>query len=122
MQARLAPDGGGVSDLERFCAVFPHPGLAADLFTVFEHGRLRLALAAAYPGLARRTLPLLQAEARQRAPDPGGGALLDALYDRIALGMGDAGAHEAAIARLAELFAREVRAGTPVTAVGALVL
>ena len=122
LQARLAPEGGGISDLERFCAAFPHPGLAADLFTVFEHGRLRLALAAAYPGLARRTLPLLQAEARQRAPDPGGGALLDALYDRIALGMGDVGGDEAAIARLTELFAREVEAGTPVTAVGALVL
>ncbi|MCG6905366.1 MAG: hypothetical protein LJE63_01975 [Desulfobacteraceae bacterium] len=122
LEVVLPAGDGGASDLERFFDLFPHPGLAADLFTVFEHGRLRLALTAAYPGLARRTLPLLQQEVGRGTQATSGGALLDNLYARIALGMGDIGAGEAAIARLTALFAREVGAGTPVTAVGALVL
>jgi len=122
LQARLAAGAGGASDLERFFAAFASASLAADLFTVFEHGRLRLALAGAYPGLARRTLPLLQAEAQSRVHASSGGALLDALYARIALGIGEAGAGEATVERLVEMFAREVPAEAPVAAVGALVL
>ena len=38
-----ADPGGGddpaVSDLERFFRIFPDPGLARDLFTIFEQGR-----------------------------------------------------------------------------------
>ncbi|MEJ2657207.1 MAG: VWA domain-containing protein [Desulfobacterales bacterium] len=52
-----------VSDLERFFLTFPIPGLAKDLFTVFEHGRIRLLLGRRYPGLVRQTLPLLHREA-----------------------------------------------------------
>jgi hypothetical protein len=51
------------SDLERFFLTFPAPGLAGDLFTVFEHGRIRLLLGKRYPGLIRQTLPLLHQEA-----------------------------------------------------------
>jgi nitric oxide reductase NorD protein len=52
-----------MSDLERFFLTFPIPGLAGDLFTVFEHGRIRLLLGNRYPGLIRQTLPLLHQEA-----------------------------------------------------------
>ena len=61
-----------MSDLERFFLTFPIPGLAADLFTVFEHGRIRILLGNRYPGLIRQTLPLLHREAlhmiAQKAP------------------------------------------------------
>jgi fructose-specific component phosphotransferase system IIB-like protein len=122
LAAALKVRAGGASDLERFLAAFPSAFMAADLFTVFEHGRLRLALAAAYPGLARKTLPLLQEEARRLARTTSGGARLDALYARVALGIEAAGAGDATVERLAEMFAREITAESPVAAVGALVL
>jgi nitric oxide reductase NorD protein len=56
-------DPEDISDLERFFLTFPIPGLAGDLFTVFEHGRIRLLLGKRYPGLIRRTLPLMHREA-----------------------------------------------------------
>ena len=52
-----------MSDLERLFLTFPIPGLAADLFTAFEHGRIRSLLGNRYPGLIRHTLPLLHREA-----------------------------------------------------------
>jgi hypothetical protein len=67
------------SDLERFFLLFPVPELAADLFTIFEHGRIRCLLGRRYPGLIRAYLPILQQEGCQ----PEG--LLAALYTVIAL-------------------------------------
>jgi nitric oxide reductase NorD protein len=52
-----------ISDLKRFFLLFPVPELADDLFTTFEHGRIRLLLNWQYPGLIRQTLPVLQQEA-----------------------------------------------------------
>ncbi|OQY04637.1 MAG: hypothetical protein B6I22_09070 [Desulfobacteraceae bacterium 4572_123] len=52
-----------LSDLERFFSMFPVPELALDLFTVFEHGRIRLCLARRYPGLVKNARPLFQEEA-----------------------------------------------------------
>lgn len=52
-----------ISDLKRFFLLFPVPELADDLFTVFEHGRIRFLLNRQYPGLIRQTLPVLQQEA-----------------------------------------------------------
>jgi len=52
-----------ISDLKRFFLLFPVPELADDLFTAFEHGRIRLLLNRQYPGLIRQTLPVLQQEA-----------------------------------------------------------
>ncbi|MFZ1954402.1 MAG: hypothetical protein WAU34_02840 [Desulfobacterales bacterium] len=69
------------SDLERFLDLFPLPALAADLFTVFEHGRIRRMLGRRYPGLVRSFLPILQSEA---GPSHG---LMDDLYAVIALGL-----------------------------------
>lgn len=51
------------SDMESFFSLFPVPELAADLFTVFEHGRLRLLMKKKYSGLVRQTFPLLRKEA-----------------------------------------------------------
>ncbi len=56
-------DPEDISEFERFFLTFKNPDLAADLFTVFEHGRIRLLLGKRYPGLVRRTLPLLHREA-----------------------------------------------------------
>ncbi|GBC63950.1 VWA domain-containing protein [Desulfonema ishimotonii] len=47
------------SDLERFFQSFPRPALAADLFAVFEQGRIRLRMAETYPGMVRQTFPVL---------------------------------------------------------------
>ena len=69
------------SDLERFLGLFPLPALAADLFTVFEHGRIRRMLGRRYPGLVLSFLPILQSEA---GPSHG---LMDDLYAVIALGL-----------------------------------
>ena len=69
------------SDLERFLDLFQLPALAADLFTVFEHGRIRRMLGRRYPGLVRSFLPILQSEA---GPSHG---LMDDLYAVIALGL-----------------------------------
>ena len=69
------------SDLERFLDLFPLPALAADLFTVFEHGRIRRMLGRRYPGLVLSFLPILQSEA---GPSHG---LMDDLYAVIALGL-----------------------------------
>ena len=69
------------SDLERFLDLFPLPALAADLFTVFEHGRIRRMLGHRYPGLIQSFLPILQSEA---GPSHG---LMDDLYAVIALGL-----------------------------------
>ena len=69
------------SDLERFLGLFPLPALAADLFTVFEHGRIRRMLGRRYPGLVLSFLPILQSEA---GPSHG---VMDDLYAVIALGL-----------------------------------
>ncbi len=52
-----------MSDLERFFFCFPVNALAADLFTIFEHGRIRVLLNQQYPGLIKKTLPVLRCEA-----------------------------------------------------------
>lgn len=69
------------SDLERFLDLFRLPALAADLFTVFEHGRIRRMLGRRYPGLVRSFLPILQSEAG--SPQ----SVMDDLYAVIALGL-----------------------------------
>ncbi len=81
------PDGEGPaqSDLERFFACFPIKELAEDLFTVFEHARLRVRTARLYPGLARQAFPLLRQEAF-RLKNPTDHPLVRHLYMVLALG------------------------------------
>ncbi|BBO69133.1 hypothetical protein DSCA_30630 [Desulfosarcina alkanivorans] len=64
------------SDLNRFLHGFEDPGLALDLFTLFEHGRVALKVRRRYPGLAGRLTEaladgLLQARTGHRAAGTG---------------------------------------------------
>jgi nitric oxide reductase NorD protein len=84
--------GGGAltaSEMSRFCRMFPNPALAADLMTVFEHGRIRIILEARYPGIIRQSLPVLVREAIRIYPDSFRERPLEALYGIIALGVHD---------------------------------
>jgi len=76
-----------ISELELFFSSFPVKDLAADLFTIMEHGRLNALLKNRYPGLIKRTMPLIQAEATRifRKDDPFAPVFL--LYALIALDM-----------------------------------
>lgn len=91
------------SDLELFLSGFPSRRLAGDLFTVFEHGRVRMLLTRIYPGLIQKALPLLQQEAVRMSVKDHGAAIFQ-LYLPIALDMDapadpDTGADVAAIVR-----------------------
>lgn len=79
--AAVGQPTGTAADLGRFFDLFPLPPLAADLFTVFEHGRVRWLLAQSYPGLVRAFLPFLQNAAGPRV------GLMAELYAVIALGL-----------------------------------
>jgi hypothetical protein len=76
------------TDLEKFFLRFPIKELAADLFTIFEHGRIRILLKRFYPGIVRQFFPILRDEAirifREEKP-PIESIFL--LYVRIALGL-----------------------------------
>ena len=77
------------SDMSLFCRMFSNPALAADLMTVFEHGRIRIILEQRYPGIIRQSLPVLIREAKRIYPDSLRELPLEALYLRIALGVRD---------------------------------
>ncbi len=78
-------DPPSAGDLTRFLSGFGHYPLACDLFTLFEHARLRVRLTCDYPGLVRQGLPVYRAafeDIRQRSHPP---ALLEFAYARLAL-------------------------------------
>ncbi|MDQ1331182.1 MAG: nitric oxide reductase NorD protein [Thermodesulfobacteriota bacterium] len=74
------------SDLEKFFELFAVKDLAADLFNIFEQGRLRVISMEKYPGLVRISYPLLFREAGRIWKDENPEPLLFLLYMRIALG------------------------------------
>ncbi|QTA90918.1 nitric oxide reductase activation protein NorD [Desulfonema magnum] len=76
-----------LNDLECFFSCFPIKSLASDLFTVFEHGRLRMMLTHFYPGIVRQFFPLLQEKALRIYKENKPVELLFLLYGRIALGV-----------------------------------
>jgi hypothetical protein len=76
-----------LSDLERFFLSFPVKALASDLFTIFEHGRTRVMLTRQYPGLARKTLPVLRHEAARMIKQHKSNEAIFLLYLWIALGI-----------------------------------
>lgn len=78
-----------LSDLERFFLYFPVAALAADLFTIFEHGRIRVMLQHQYPGLVRQSLPVLHQEARRMIKNHKPCEIVFLLYLWIALGMSE---------------------------------
>ena len=82
-------NGEDLSDLERFFSYFPVTALAADLFTIFEHGRIRLMLHRQYPGLVRQTLPVLQREAERMIKNHKPVDMVFLLYLWIALGISE---------------------------------
>ncbi|MBI5581882.1 MAG: hypothetical protein HY895_22230 [Deltaproteobacteria bacterium] len=116
-----APADGEAGDLSRFLGMFPDKPLAADLFTVFELGRIRKRLVRHYPGMVRRHYPLLRREALADS-GPGAGAFLACLFLRLALGLpeedcpGADGAETAALATITAAFEAALAAGSPVEA------
>jgi len=73
------------SDLEAFWQRFARPRVAADLMTIFEHGRIRRMLSEGYPGLANRILPVLRQEARRIYRSAENRSVLSDLYRAVAL-------------------------------------
>ncbi len=82
------PSEKHLSDMEHFFRYFPNPALAADLFTIFEHGRLRRNHIRRYPGLVRQVYPSVQSEARRLYNNEYHNKRLLLLYAWIALGAG----------------------------------
>jgi len=78
-----------LSDLERFFSYFPVTALAADLFTIFEHGRIRFMLHRQYPGLVRQALPVLQREAERMIKNHKPVEIIFLLYLWIAIGISE---------------------------------
>ncbi len=76
-----------LSDLERFFLSFPIKDLASDLFSIFEHGRLRIMLTRQYPGLVRKFFPMLQREANRILNEDKPVEAIFLLYSRVALGI-----------------------------------
>ena len=108
--------GPGRSDLEAFWEGFPDPALAADLFTVFELGRIRKRLEHTYPGLARRLYPVLRGAFTSTAgPAPGPPDPLRRLLARLGLAIPDGGG-DAAIEEMAAAFDAGISAASPVEA------
>ena len=85
----LIQNGEDLSDLERFFLYFPVKALAADLFTIFEHGRIRIMLHRQYPGLIRQSLPVLQREAERMIKNHKPVEMVFLLYLWIALGISE---------------------------------
>lgn len=75
------------SDLERFFQGFTIRRLAKDLFTVFEHGRIRMLTAVRYPGLAKRMYPKLIAESTRENSWSANIDPIQQLYLLVGLGM-----------------------------------
>ncbi len=74
-----------ISDLERFFNLFPDPKLASDLFTIFEHGRIRSLFTKYYPGIIKQAFPILQKEAQRLLQEKNAIDPLFWLYMSIAL-------------------------------------
>ncbi len=99
------------SDAEQFFRLFPMQSLAADLFTIFEQGRIRKMLNRFYPGIVRQAFPLLQNEARRIFREEETLAPVFFLYEATVLGMSPdaelfslSHAVKEQIERIAELF------------------
>ncbi len=109
-------------DLGRFFERFPDMGLAVDLFTVFELGRIRHCLQRHYPGLVRRFYPLLRETALASVSRKRGVTLCDGLLIRVALGVpASAWVHpdpaiDAVLQTLSDAFEAEIGAESPVEA------
>jgi hypothetical protein len=116
---------GKISDLQRFFLLFPNKELASDLFTIFEHGRIRTLLAMRYPGLVRNFLPMLKEEAMRIFKEERCVKLVYLLYLRVALGSftdGNLHADEEHIKKAACRFEKKIREDNTVEACAHLVI
>jgi hypothetical protein len=87
---------GPFSDLELFLQRFRCPALAEALLTLFEHGRLRLAVTNRYPGLVRRIESELANTLDEGLDNHGASDPLLPLYAAVALGHTDRAVRQAA--------------------------
>ena len=78
---------GADSEIKRFLDLFDCQNLAADLFVIFEHGRLRWRLMQLYPGIVNQALPVMQQEMQRILQNRQSQHILNLLYAGIALGM-----------------------------------
>jgi nitric oxide reductase NorD protein len=123
----MAADGERRSDLEHFLKAFPKPALAYCLFNIFEHGRLRLATAAVYPGLAVQMAAVAAHELAKALTAHRTGHLLLPLYAGVALGHADPRVRQAAgdgwplVAEWLERAQKELAPGNGVEASASLV-
>jgi len=100
-----------MSDLQGFFRLFPQKKLASDLFTIFEHGRIRTLLARRYPGLVRKFLPMLCKEATRIFKAETCFKPIYLLYLRVALGSvadGNLNASEEYIKKIACQFEKKI--------------
>jgi len=110
------------SDLERFFERFPNRDLAADLFTVFELGRIRHCLQRHYSGLVGRFYPLLRKTALAALDRKPFLTLCDGLLLRVALAVpGQAWVHpdppvDGMLRRLSDAFESGISAESSVEA------
>ena len=74
-------------DLECFFATFPEKRLASDLFTVFEHGRIRFLMEEKYPGMVRRAYPAVKSEIDRIFRESDAVHPVFCLYSKIAAGV-----------------------------------
>ncbi len=129
MNAHRGHEGGsaGISELDQFFQYFPHKGLATAMFTIYEHGRIRLLLSQQYPGLVRRSLPIFQNEASRLYGSGQRPNLISTLYARIALGMTLVDRSESnscdqlLVDRISDLFEKSFMADTCVETSAALI-
>ncbi len=117
-----------LSDLENFFMLFPNRDLAADLFNIFEHGRMKLMLADRYPGLLRYSMPLLQHEAKLACNENKPVEAVFLLYVWIVLGsltaksIGFDRKLTEPVKRFAGLFEKKIKEGQSVEACAELVV
>jgi hypothetical protein len=118
-RSETGPQG---SDLDRFLKRFPDMELAADLFTVFELGRIRHCLQRHYPGLVRRFYPLLRETALAMVGRKRWATFCDGLLIRVALAVpAPAWAHrdpaiDAMLQTMFDAFEEKISAESPVEA------
>ena len=106
-----------MSDFSMFSRRFDNPRLALDLFTIFEHARVRVRLTHAYPGLVRAGLPLFQDALRPQTEPARPAPLLDVCYGVLALNLPITGgiANDPTAAALIDDLARRFAANDPLT-------
>jgi nitric oxide reductase NorD protein len=76
-----------ISDLECFLDNFSTKTLAQDLWTVFEHGRIHYLIGKRYPGMLKRSMPLLKDEISRLLDQNDTKSPIFYLYVKIVLGI-----------------------------------